>query len=164
MYFPLSNHYLIKDLEEYSSNDKTMKEKEKEEDLCIICLDKTDSKKSKEENSSEDEKNLLLCDCQFFIHPQCFNEWIILENNCPICKTSLNPEEKEKENSQQPTFFLITNVREIFITSYELEIRNFHTLVLYSFIKKMVLVFTFIVSFFLLFMLVFYYLSIFFLF
>jgi hypothetical protein len=143
MYFPLSNHYLIKDLEENLSNDKIIEEKEKDEDLCIICLDKTDYKKSKEENNSEDEKNQLLCDCQYFIHPQCFNEWIIVENNCPICKTLLNKEEEQGE--QQPLFF-ITNVREIFITSYELEIRNFHILVLYSFIKKMVLLFTFLLS------------------
>jgi len=81
MYFPLYEPYLLEnnntDCIEFNINNI-------EYDVCIICLEKKDSIKVK--TLIESKKYNINCECNYYIHPYCLNQWIIIKNNCPICK------------------------------------------------------------------------------
>lgn len=67
-----------------SDSVNSLTELNKEEKSCFICLD--------EENDVGeplvDSKLLRNCGCKFFVHPQCWNEWIKDKSDydCPICR------------------------------------------------------------------------------
>ena len=67
-----------------SDSVNSLTELNKGEKNCFICLD--------EENDIGeplvDSKLLRNCGCRFFVHPQCWNEWIKdkTDYDCPICR------------------------------------------------------------------------------
>jgi len=40
----------------------------------------------------------FVCDCNIVVHNNCMNEWVLLQNCCPICKSPLE-EKKNVKNS-----------------------------------------------------------------
>ena len=69
MYFPLFEPYSSEKsiIQDFTSNINNI-----EEDVCIICLEKKDSMKVKKYN--ELKKYNIICECNYYIHPQCLNQ------------------------------------------------------------------------------------------
>ena len=53
-----------------------------EKELCIICFENS-LKKYNYKIWSNYYKN---CQCKFFVHQDCFNEWYKINPICPICR------------------------------------------------------------------------------
>ena len=53
-----------------------------EKELCIICFEDGFKKYNYEDWRNYYKK----CQCKFFIHEECFNEWYNINPNCPICR------------------------------------------------------------------------------
>ena len=53
-------------------------------DECFICL----STENDKEEPLVSSKLLRTCGCKFFVHPECWNEWIKDKSDydCPICR------------------------------------------------------------------------------
>ena len=44
---------------------------------CSICLE------------SFDTKNTIVLNCNHYFHRECINEWLLINNSCPICRDVL---------------------------------------------------------------------------
>ncbi len=61
---------------------------------CSICIDEIDIK---------DEKNVKSLDCsnKHIFHINCINEWLKVNNICPLCREKINIENNQNENNNQ---------------------------------------------------------------
>ena len=91
MYFPVFQHYLMENYEELESRNKNrleINENDKNKDVCIICLEINDIMKAKQLFIIE--KYNIQCNCNYYIHKVCFEEWIRIRKSCPICKSNFS--------------------------------------------------------------------------
>ena len=54
-------------------------------DLCSICLDNLYTEK--EEEAEESTNDIIQINCNHMFHKKCLDPWILLNNNCPLCKS-----------------------------------------------------------------------------
>ena len=58
-----------------------------ETEICYICLDNLDFTFGN-----------LKCGCFNRYHTICLEKWLLLENNCPICKKKINETQMQNKN------------------------------------------------------------------
>jgi hypothetical protein len=83
--------------------------------LCLVCLENSDI------NIKSISNLIKKCECNFWIHKECINAWIIKEPVCPICKTLLFYEtivdEKTPLATDTTLFIISTKDKKILLNS-----------------------------------------------
>jgi len=57
---------------------------------CIVCLEDTSM------NIKSIKHLIKICECEYWIHENCINAWLIKEPICPICKKLMIYENEER--------------------------------------------------------------------
>lgn len=57
---------------------------------CIVCLEDTSM------NIKSIKHLIKICECEYWIHENCINAWLIKEPICPICKKLMIYENEQR--------------------------------------------------------------------
>jgi hypothetical protein len=74
--------------------------------MCSICLDDKKECLTLQEILHKKYKNT--CTCNIKIHNECFNEWILKNNTCPICKVKLIKQDSKLIYLLLPLMYVFT--------------------------------------------------------
>ena len=111
-------------------------------ELCIICLESNDIISIK-----KNYKKYNQCECNYYIHNDCLEQWKNIKNKCPICH-SIFPEiqeeieEEEQEEECQQCYYL--KFLELIFVDYEINHRNICLLMIHSCVRCIILIALFI--------------------
>jgi hypothetical protein len=125
-------------------------------ELCIICLESNDIISIKKNYEKYNH-----CECNYYIHTNCLEQWKNIKNKCPIChfifpeKEEEEIEEEEEEECQKCYYLIFLKL--IFV-DYEINHRNICLLMIHYCMRLIILIalFTNIVFFVLIFNFLFY--------
>ena len=70
-----------------------LKKFKQKKEICNICL----------ESVKRPAQLQLLCDCKYYCHYKCFNEWWKIKRECIICHKRCNKPEKFNFKNKTPT-------------------------------------------------------------
>ena len=101
-------------------------------EVCIICLEPNDIIKIKKNYEKYNQ-----CECNYYIHSGCLEEWKNIKNKCPICR-SIFPEEEEEE--EEYWFCLNIDILEFIFEDYEFNHRNICLLIIRYCVKFIILI------------------------
>ena len=59
-------------------------------ETCIVCLEDTSM------NIKSIKHLIKICECEYWIHENCINAWLIKEPICPICKKLMIYENEQR--------------------------------------------------------------------
>lgn len=82
MLFILCEHY-----DNYSVNN--VKNNEYSEEECFICYDVKTLEEMKPNKLNNQSIYTKICNCNVNVHYTCLEKWVILNKNCPICRTKV---------------------------------------------------------------------------
>lgn len=71
--------------------------------VCIICYEN-----ARYTVKTYRKKSVKLCDCDYYIHEYCLNEWMKYDKSCPICKCKIGESSKLMGNA---LVIFITNMK-----------------------------------------------------
>ena len=106
-------------------------------DICIICLEPNDIIKIKKIYEKYNE-----CECNYYIHSVCLEQWKNIKNKCPICHSifpEIREEEEEEEQYQEYQYCYYLNLLEFIFEEYEFNHRNICLLMIRCCVKSIVL-------------------------
>lgn len=106
MYLQIYNHIDSENIFNHISND------------CIICLEKCEKKISKRTTIASHYKKE--CQCEYYAHKECYEQWFDKCLRCPICRESL-----AYINETNNVSFVYLFVKWIFIIFYAISLKFF---------------------------------------
>ena len=101
-------------------------------DVCIICLESNDIIKIKKIYEKYNQ-----CECNYYIHSDCLEQWKNIKNKCPICRSIFSEEEEEE---YEYCFSLNIDILEFIFEDYEFNHRNICLLMIRCCVKSIILV------------------------
>jgi len=113
-------------------------------EVCIICLESNDIIRIK-----KTFKKYNQCECNYYIHTNCLEQWKNIKNKCPICHSiflEIREEEEIEEEDQyqeyQECYYL--KFLELIFVDYEINHRNICLLIIHSCVRCIILIALFI--------------------
>lgn len=139
MYFPLFEPYLLEDLTIENTDINT--DTNNTNDVCIICLEPNDIIKIKKKYEKYNH-----CECNYYIHSDCLEQWKNIKNKCPICHSIFPEKEQEQEeeyveeDEEQYRECYYLNFLKFIFEDYEFNHRNICLLMIRCCVKSIILV------------------------
>jgi len=134
MYFPLFEPYSLED----SMIENIDIDTNNTNDVCIICLEPNDIIKIKKKYEKYNQ-----CECNYYIHFDCLEQWKNIKNKCPICRSNfleIQEEEEEYQEYQEYQECYYLNVLKFIFEDYEFNHRNISLLMIRCCVKSIILV------------------------
>lgn len=101
-------------------------------DVCIICLESNDIIKIKKNYEKYNH-----CECNYYIHSDCLEQWKNIKNKCPICHSIFPEIGEEDEEQYQECYYL--HFLEFVFEDYEFNDRNICLLMIRCCVKSIIL-------------------------
>ena len=126
-------------------------------ELCIICLESNNIISIKKNYEKYNQ-----CECNYYIHNDCLEQWKNIKNKCPICHSiflEIREEEEEDQYQEYQECYYLKFLELIFV-DYEMNHRNICLLIIHSSVRCIILIalFTSVVFLVLIFNFIFYFL------
>jgi len=128
MYFPSFEPYSLEDDFDIAADIKN--------ELCVICLEPKDIIRIKKMYEKYNQ-----CECNYYIHSDCLEQWKKIKNKCPICHSifvEIREDPDQEYQEYEECYYL--NFLEVIVGHYEINHRNICLLMIHSCVRCIVLI------------------------